>query len=86
MPATAISKPIDIIKDIIFGIFKGIFNFAIWFYGTFLPFVIQYIGIPLFALGIILALAFAGGTMLFVIAFFIFTFFFIKGTIFNSKP
>ena len=56
------------------------------FYGTFLPFVIQYIGIPLFVLGVVLALAFAGGTMVFTIAFCIFMFFFIKGTIFNSKP
>jgi len=34
----------------------------------------------------LLALGFAGGTMLFIIAFFIFMFFFIKGTIFNSTP
>jgi hypothetical protein len=56
--------------------------FAIWFYGTFLPFIIQYIGIPLFALGILLALSFAGGTILFAVLFFVFMFFFIKGTIF----
>ncbi len=63
-----------------------VFLFAKWFYTTFLPFVIQYIGIPMFALGVLLALAFAGGTMLFVILFFIFMFYFIKGTIFNSNP
>lgn len=70
-----IAPPLIAIKD-----------FSIWFYLTFLPFVIQYIGIPLFVLGVLLALAFAGGTMVFVIAFCIFMFFFIKGTIFDSKP
>jgi len=63
-----------------------VFYFAKWFYLTFLPFVIQYIGIPMFILGVLLALSFAGGTMLFVILFFIFMFYFIKGTLFNSKP
>jgi hypothetical protein len=63
-----------------------VFYFAKWFYLTFLPFIIQYIGIPMFFLGVLLALAFAGGTMLFAILFFIFMFYFIKGTIFNSKP
>jgi len=86
MPGTLISTVINISHGIIGSIFGGIFRFALWFYGTFLKFIIQYIGIPLFVLGILLALAFAGGTMVFVIAFFIFMFFFIKGTIFNSKP
>ena len=63
-----------------------VFVFAKWFYLTFLPFIIQYIGIPMFALGVLLALAFAGGTMIFTILFFIFMYYFIKGTIFNSKP
>ena len=65
---------------------KGIGKFAVWFYLTFLPFVIQYIGIPLFVLGVILAVAFAGGTLLFTILFFIFMYYFIKGTIFTSSP
>lgn len=60
-------------------------KFAWWFYGTLIPFILQYIGIPMFALGILLAVAFAGGTILFTIVFFIFMFYFIKGTIFSSK-
>jgi uncharacterized membrane protein len=40
----------------------------------------------MFALGILVALAFAGGTVLFTIIFFIAMYFFIKGTIFNSNP
>ena len=66
------------------GIWTLILDFMIWFYGTFIPFVIQYLGIPLFILGVLLALAFAGGTLLFTIAFAVFMFYFIKGTIFDS--
>ncbi len=73
-------------KDLLGYVFSSIFQFAKWFYLTFLPFVIQYIGIPMFALGVLLALAFAGGTMAFTIIFFVFMYFFIKGTIFDSKP
>jgi hypothetical protein len=79
------------------GIFKAVFDlvayviynivlFAKWFYLTFLPFVIQYIGIPMFVLGLFIALAFAGGTLLFTILFFIFMFYFIRGTIFDASP
>ena len=75
-----------IIFDGVAPILKYVGKFAWWFYATFIPFVLQYIGIPMFALGIILALAFAGGTMLFTVIFFIFMYFFIKGTIFDSKP
>jgi hypothetical protein len=82
MPATILSFTLNFLINI--GI--GILSFVKWFYLTFLPFIIQYIGIPLFVLGIILALAFAGGTLLFIILFFIFMYFFIKGTIIDSKP
>ena len=61
-------------------------KFAWWFYTKLLPFVIQWIGIPMFALGMLLAIAFAGGTALFTIVFFLVMFFFIKGVIFDSKP
>ena len=80
---TEAKQGLDLVADYGLG---PVFLFAKWFYVTFLPFVIQYIGIPMFALGVLLALAFAGGTMLFVILFFVFMFYFIKGTIFNSKP
>lgn len=79
-------NPIPFIKFIINYGLGPVLYFTKWFYITFLPFVIQYIGIPMFILGILVALAFAGGTMLFVILFFIFIFYFIKGTIFNSAP
>ena len=77
---------LSIVYNIISSTVSAIVTFARWFYFTFLPFVIQYIGIPLFVLGIILAIGFAGGTLLFTIIFLIFMYFFIKGTIFSSKP
>ena len=77
-----ISLPVQIIWEVL----KGVYKFAKWFYFTFLPFMLQYIAIPLFILGIILAVAFAGGTLLFTILFFIVMYFFIKGTIFTSNP
>jgi len=82
MPFVILSFILNTLLDIA----KGIISFIKWFYLTFLPFIIQYIGLPLFILGIILSLAFAGGTLLFIILFFIFMYFFIKGTIFTSKP
>lgn len=86
MPSSILGAIFKTTFSLIFSIFKYVLQFARWFYLTLLPFILQYIGIPLFALGIILALAFAGGTMVFTIAFFIFMFFFIKGTIFESTP
>jgi hypothetical protein len=71
---------------ITYGPLGVVVKFAYWFYIEVIPFVLQYFAIPMFALGVLLALAFAGGTVLFTIVFFIFMYFFIKGTIFNSKP
>ena len=74
------------IVDIVAFIMKTVYRFMKWFYLTFLPFIIQYFGLPLFFLGILLALAFAGGTVLFTFVFFICIYYFIKGTLINSKP
>lgn len=74
------------VRYVIWPPIKYLGKFAYWFYLTFLPFILQYIAIPFFVLGIIIALAFAGGTVLFLITFVIFIFFFIKGTIFSSTP
>lgn len=69
-----------------YGPFGFLAKFIIWFYTEVIPFILQYIAIPMFVLGILLALAFAGGTLLFTVVFFIFMYFFIKGTLFSSKP
>lgn len=72
------------VANIVITTVSAIGTFSLWFYTTFLPFIIQYFGIPLFILGVLLALAFTGGTVFFVIIFFVFMYFFIKGTIFNN--
>ena len=79
MPVSAV---ISIGYDIICKVLGGVFSFMKWFYFDFLPAILQYIALPLFVLGIILAIAFAGGTVLFTIVFFIFIYYFIKHTIF----
>jgi 4-hydroxybenzoate polyprenyltransferase len=75
-----------VLKFTLTGPLGLLLRFAYWFYLKVIPFVLQYIAIPMFALGILMALAFAGGTVLFTIIFFIAMYFFIKGTIFNSNP
>lgn len=77
---------LTLIFDFIAFVCVEVYRFVKWFYLSFLPFVIQYIGIPLFFLGILLALAFAGGTVVFTIAFFVFMYYFIKGTLIDTKP
>ena len=74
------SVPVTIVLELC----KGVYEFITWFYLTFLPFIIQYIGLPLFLLGVVMAIAFAGGTLLFTILFCVFMFFFIRDTIFRS--
>jgi len=61
-------------------------KFAWWFYGTLIPFIIKWIGIPMFLLGVLLAVSFAGGTALFTIVFFVVMYFFVKKIIFDTIP
>jgi hypothetical protein len=77
---------LSIAFDFVAFVCVQVYEFAKWFYLTFLPFVIQYLGLPLFFLGILLAIAFAGGTVLLTMVFFIFMYYFIKGTLLDTKP
>ena len=61
-------------------------RFAWWFYGTLIPFIVKWIGIPMFLLGVLLAVSFAGGTVLFTIVFFIVMYFFVKKLLFDTIP
>ncbi len=61
-------------------------RFAWWFYGTLIPFIIKWIGIPMFLLGVLLAVAFAGGTALFTIVFCVVMYYFIKKILFDTLP
>jgi hypothetical protein len=77
-----VGNVVNIGYDILCNTLGIVWRFLKWFYLDFLPFIVQYIAIPLFFLGLLLAVAFAGGTLLVTITFFIFMYFFIKHTIF----
>jgi len=71
------------------------YSWWIWFlflptnvevYTQFLPFLIIYIGIPLFVIGVLLALSFSGGMILVVIGFAIGLWLLIQNGIFNVNP
>jgi len=82
MPAT----PHGMLLTVIIHLIKSIYYLLKWFLIVFVPFVVQYIGIPAFAIGILFSLSMMGGTILFVLVFCAMMYFFIKGTIFKSKP
>jgi hypothetical protein len=77
---------VEFLLNSIGGVWMLVLKFMEWFYLTFIPFIIQYLGVPLFILGVLLAIGLAGGTLLFTIVFAVFMFYFIKGTIFDSTP
>lgn len=80
------------------GIFAGlptVFSGIVWvlkiifmalYYILFkiVPFLVQYVGIPMFILGAILGIMFLGGHMLFVVLFIVGMYFYIRG-LFNIK-
>jgi hypothetical protein len=76
----------QVIDKLIGGPIVLLAKFAWWFYTTLIPFIIKWIGIPMFLLGVLLAVAFAGGTALFTIVFFVVMYYFIKKIIFSTHP
>ena len=76
MPISVVIE--QIIDKLIGGPVVILAKFAWWFYGTLIPFIIKWIGIPMFLLGVLLAVSFAGGTALFTIVFFVVMYFFVK--------
>lgn len=63
----------------IFMIFSWIVKFMLFLFTKVIPFLLKYIGIPLFILGAILALIFFGGHMFFIVALMVGVFLYIKG-------
>ena len=87
MPTPSISStPHGMVLTVIVHIVKSLYYLLKWFLIVFVPFVVQYIGIPAFAIGILFSLSMMGGTILFVLVFCAMMYYFIKGTIFKSKP
>lgn len=65
-------------------VLKNIFIVLYYILFEIVPFLIQYIGIPMFILGAILGIMFLGGHMLFVVLFIVGMYFYIQG-LFNIK-
>lgn len=65
-------------------VMKNIFIALYYILFEIVPFLIQYIGIPMFILGAILGIMFLGGHMLFVVLFIVGMYFYIRG-LFNIK-
>lgn len=63
----------------IFMIFSWIIKFMLFLFTKIIPFLLKYIGIPLFILGAILALIFFGGHIFFIVALMVGVFLYIKG-------
>ena len=68
----------------ILNVFREIFIQIKNFYVYVLPYTLNYIGIPLFVLGLLVAIGFVGSNILMFILFIILGYFFIKGTLFSS--
>jgi hypothetical protein len=65
--------------QIVFGIVKGVGLILYTIFVDIVPFLVIYVGIPLFILGILLGLLFFGGHLLFLIVFFVGIYFYIRG-------
>ena len=62
----------------------AIWDFIVWVYLTLIPFLVTYIGIPLFVLGILMGISFSGGALMIMLIFFVAMYFFIKKTVFHN--
>jgi hypothetical protein len=75
---------VQVAFEIIRTILKAIWDLIVWFYIVLIPFIVAYIGIPLFVLGILMAIAFSAGSLIIMIMFFIVMYVFIKKTVFHN--
>lgn len=70
--------------SVIFGILKFVGYILYWIFIKIVPFLVLYVGIPLFILGILLGLLFFGGHLIFLVVFFVGIYFYIRGA-FNLR-
>lgn len=69
------------ILDVILYILKIIWSFLVLLFTKIMPFIVMYIGVPAFILGIIMGLFFLGGHILLVIVFVVGIFYYIKNLV-----
>ncbi len=65
--------------SVIFAVLKFVGYILYWIFLKIVPFLVIYVGIPLFILGILLGLLFFGGHLLFLVVFFVGIYFYIRG-------
>ena len=70
--------------SVIFATLKFVGYIMYWIFIKIVPFLVIYVGIPLFILGILLGLLFFGGHLLFLIVFFVGIYFYVRGA-FNLR-
>ena len=70
----------DVVKFIVIGTGKILYVIFV----DVIPFLVIYVGIPLFILGILLGLLFFGGHLIFLVVFFVGIYFYIRGA-FNLR-
>lgn len=65
--------------SVIFATLKFVGYILYWIFIKIVPFLVIYVGIPLFILGILLGLLFFGGHLLFLVVFFMGIYFYVRG-------
>ena len=70
--------------SVIFAVLKFVGYILYWIFIKIVPFLVLYVGIPLFILGILLGLLFFGGHLIFLVVFFVGIYFYIRGA-FNLR-
>jgi hypothetical protein len=73
-----------ILYDIIKGLVIALRDLIFWIYLTLIPFLVMYFGVPLFILGLLMGVAFSGGTFIILLIFFVALFYFIKNSVFHN--
>lgn len=74
-----VAAGIPTIFSIVFAVIKLIGYVLYWIFFKIVPFLVIYLGIPLFILGVLLAIMFFGGHLLALVAFFVGMYFYIRG-------
>jgi len=65
--------------SVIFATLKFVGYILYWIFIKIVPFLVLYVGIPLFIMGILLGLLFFGGHLVFLIVFFVGIYFYVRG-------
>ena len=82
----AVGSILIIISQAVYFVFAQLINLLIWFLTSLLPTLITYIGMPMFILGVIMALGLTGGSILFFIVVAVGLCYFVKKAVFQSSP